>query len=73
MQRGVHVALGQGSLTFVLPHRTALKSCVGNTCLICSAELLRAMINTFMLFITGRPFKGILILFGIEEWFGELE
>lgn len=66
------MALSQRNLTFVLLHGTALRNCVGNTCLICLMELLRAVMNTFMPFITGRPCKGILILFGIQEWFGEL-
>ena len=63
------MALSQGNLTFVLLHRTAPRNCIGNTCLICLVELLRTAMNTSVRFITG---KGILILFGIQEWFGEL-
>lgn len=69
---GAHVVENQGNLTFVLLHRTAPRKCVGNTRLMSSVKLLRAVRNTFVLFIIGRPCKGIFILFGIQEWFGEL-
>lgn len=64
--------MSQGNLTFVLLCRTALRNCLKNMCLICFVELLRVVMNTFVPFITGRPSKGIRILFGIQEWFGEL-
>lgn len=73
IQRGVHVALGQGNLTFVLPHRTALRSCVGNTCLICSVKLLRAMINTLCCLLPAglsEEFSFYLVLrSGLGNWY----
>lgn len=43
---GAHVVESQGSLTFVLLHRTAPRKCVGNTRLMCLVELWRAVMNT---------------------------
>lgn len=69
---GAYVVESQGSLTFVLLHRTAPRKSVGNTLWCVWWSSLRALMSTFVLFIIGKPHKGIFILFGIQEWFGEL-